>query len=155
MQLTFEDKNKIIEMIKKQLKEELIDLKRLIDQAEQESIKAPGKMQSWSDTSKDEYNNVRNSLQRVFDEKQELVKQIGRMEIVTSDKIELGSVFCVDDNIYYIVLPIGGLGKVLYNETEIIVVGANAPLFSIIQDLSENKKFTWPGGEESLIKQII
>ncbi|MFH1315496.1 MAG: hypothetical protein ABIH67_03820 [Candidatus Uhrbacteria bacterium] len=155
MNLTFEDKQNIFKLIDQMLEQDLTELQRLINQADQESINAPGKMQSWSDTSKDEYANVRNSLQKVFTEKQGLHNQIKLLEVKVTDTIGVGSIFSVNEGDIYIVLPIGGLGKIKYQDADILVVGANAPLYSAIQGLSNGQQFTWPNGKESIIEHII
>jgi len=155
MPLSFENKKEIIGLIKDQLESELIELKRLIDQADQESINAPGKMQSWSDTSKDEYANVRNSLQKVYSERQDLKKQMEQLQVKEADKIEVDSLFSIENGLSYLALPSGGLNKIRYKETDITVVGAKAPLFSTIQGLSKGEQFTWPNGKQSTIRYII
>lgn len=148
-----ETKQKIIAVYINQLRTEIKNLEQNIEEAKQEAIKAPGRMEARYDVRKEEETQKHDHLQKLGQEKTAQMNKINELAAVEQTQIDFGALFQTDDGKNFLVLE--GGGKIKIDDEEIIIIGTAAPIFEKIKNLRINENFVWPNGRTSLIIKMI
>ncbi|MFA6352924.1 MAG: GreA/GreB family elongation factor [Candidatus Paceibacterota bacterium] len=127
------DKSEIIKKIISELEKRLEPLDEEIKDNHEFAIKAPGAMESHSDTSKFQFSRLAANLQSDYDKISESIKLLKKIDInKKSNRIEEGSIIKIkegDKILFNILLPSVGGGIIVSDgDIQITSISASSPL---------------------------
>lgn len=122
-------KSRIIDLLDSQLSNEMEGLLNAVNIEINNMQDSPNAMQSWSDTTRSQKEDLINGLNKQLIIKKKLWEEVKSLNSIVCNKVENGALVSIQENdkqIYFFIYPSGGSSKLIVEENTIFLISPSS-----------------------------